>query len=1541
MANVTLNIKVNTVLDSGAFSAVTTKLKTAFESVANAMQPGKAAELASQFTTTATSAGKFATGVTEAAVKVDGLKQKVDEFAGLTIDKFGKVRDEQGRFAKGFEVIGGEIKKAGDGAGTNFFSGLKKSFAEGQSAGAAGGGIFGSIASSLGSLINPAGLATAAVGLLTAGFLQTVTIGKEFETGLAAVSAITGITGTKLDDIGNRAQDLAAKFGGSASTQLTSFQGVLSRFGADLAKYPKDLGAVSESINVLAKAGGIDAATSMDTLTTAMLQFGVNTSNSAELAAESARFINVMAASARVGAAEIPQVGEAVKVAGVAMKGAKVSFEEGNAAIQVLAAGGKVGAEAGTALRNVLGKIAGEEVIPKEALSKLKSLGVDMKLVSDTSLPVAERFKELSKASKDATAFAQVFGAENAAAATILANGAGTIAQWTEEITGTSDATIQATVNMATLSEQLERGKASIENLAIDSYKVLSPILSGLISSVTGAFGLVSDALGPIFSKLSTTIGGVFSRLSSIVAPILGIFGGIVITQIVATFSAAATVLNVFYETGVKVFDKIVAALQPLIGAFKSAFGITDDVQKTFDPLKTLQSILGGVTDAIGAAGAILSEIGGLLAEVLGVGINIVVGAFELLFKAVKATVDVFSPAKSAIADTGAAVQKTGGFFDTFVNIVKTAPDFIRAVTAGFKAFVGAIGDVITNFSFEKLKDLISGKTALEAFNGSVNATNTAKNLALTEKQFQDTRDRIQAIADLANKNYSEREIKAYAEQRKISVDAARAELIQKQINAVNDLEAQKTSALTRLQQREQAGQIEKQAAQKIREEIQSINLAAKKKEDDDEAAIDAKSAETKKARKVKELKDLSDEINKVRLENSKIVSDMSVKEETDEATRARSAAEEKANNAVQAVRNEAAKVAAEENVSNAQRNELLAELMRKEQLTIEQGYAERLVVERKLASDALTQRRQATLAAARAEVDAQKAVIEEKSELLKAAADADRRAELVVQVAQEKARLVALQGEEEKAAIEAKNKKLGDAEKALVEARANQEVAAFRAAQEKAKNAVLDSLGDATIGAGSGFGISQSTAQMIQDAQAEVDAAQAAFDEVRAAVVSTDSAIVAAAKKAQAEQTKILKEATAERDKIILDSSAVYRTALAIQLNLEKQFSDDAIAERKRIAAENDKALQSAEEALFTSLKNRTLDEKGYYSAINDLEKKRAAAASDSMNFLKVANTALVDALKESAAGARQTISEAQKLIRDSYSKTEKDAKGSYKNEEERTAARSQLYEGLALNMGLTFAGMVASGEDAVSAAQKVVLGAAADFLTAMMPTWVAGIFGSFATSGPIGIALAGLATGVLIGLVQAAKAALVGAHHGVIGIDENYNVRPSHEDTIPVMVRKNESIITPEGTNANRDLLEFINRTGRPAEDYFAKAKGYDSPELKSAVQALEQKNNQLETALAASRAKIREFENAFAVSRENYSSVRDTAVNVSVQSSRAVNSDALVMELRQQTVALVNDNKSLRAQLRQEARVREGQPAPKVNVQVVMPNTINQNW
>lgn len=321
------------------------------------------------------------------------------------------------------------------------------------------------------------------------GLSDAIAAGTNFETALQSVSAVTGVTGDGLNDLGERAKNLALQFGGSATTQLEAFQTVLSKFGPDLAKTPEALGTVSESVNLLAKAAGLDAKASVDALSNSMLQFGVDASDPARLAQESGRFINVLAASAKVGAAEIPQVAEAILQAGVAAKGANLSFEETNAAIQQLAVGGKVGSEAGVALRNVIGLLIkqggpGEEALAKVGLSA-QELGKTL-----TTQGLASALEQLrggvDKLGSDAekAAFkATLFGTENASAAGILLDGVENIKAFTEGVTGTDEALTQAAINSDTLAARFDKFKAAIEVGLINAFQAVTPIVKALFDN--------------------------------------------------------------------------------------------------------------------------------------------------------------------------------------------------------------------------------------------------------------------------------------------------------------------------------------------------------------------------------------------------------------------------------------------------------------------------------------------------------------------------------------------------------------------------------------------------------------------------------------------------------------------------------------------------------------------------------------------------------------------------------------------------------------------------------------------------------------------------------------------------------------------------------------------------------------------------------------------------------------------------------------------------------------------------------------------------
>ena len=561
----------------------------------------------------------------------------------------------------------------------------------------------------------------AAAGKIVEGFQFVIDKGSEFQTNLANLSAITGVSGADLDNFGDKAKELAAKFGGDATSQLGAFQGVLSKFGPQLADTPESLNQVTENINLLAKAAGLDAAASMDSLTTSMLQFGIDASDPARLAAESGRFINVLAASAKEGAAEIPQVAEAVRQAGVAASGANISFEETNAAIQALAIGGKVGSEAGIGLRNVIGGLVKTSGPGAEALASV-GLSIDGlgKTLTEKGLSAAltELQSGVNKFATDAekAAFmATLFGTENASSAGILLKNASTIQDLTTKITGTSEATRQAEVNMATFSEFMSRVSATISNAAISIFQGFSKAFS-LIGELT------SGTVGPAIESIS----GYFERMWSVVEPILMIIGGAIIAGIVTTINVAATAIDVAYNIMIQAFDAIKGALMPLVDTFLSVFGLDGATGKSIDVMQIFKDALSTVGSVLSGIGDVLKLVGGFIIELLITPINIAVSIFSSLVKGISAAIDWFKEFIGINKETSKQVENTGGFIEWLRGAFNNIKGTIGGVTEAFKEIKIVISEffvALTNFNIgEALEKLTKiGERVGKAYNAGFN----------------------------------------------------------------------------------------------------------------------------------------------------------------------------------------------------------------------------------------------------------------------------------------------------------------------------------------------------------------------------------------------------------------------------------------------------------------------------------------------------------------------------------------------------------------------------------------------------------------------------------------------------------------------------------------------------------------------------------------------------------------------------------------------------------------------------------------------------
>jgi TP901 family phage tail tape measure protein len=311
--------------------------------------------------------------------------------------------------------------------------------------------------------------------------------GIRYEQTLAEVSAITGVAGAGLDKMGDSARAAANVFGGSVVPQLNAAKGILSELGPQMAADQAAMDSATASVNILSKSMGGDTVGAMKALTTGVQQFGVDTSNTQLVAKAMSYEMNVMAAAANAGAAEVPQIADALRLSGIAAAGAKVSFVETNAAIQVLAQGGLKGAEAGTALRNVLAKLGEGRFMPKDIQKELKAAGVDINVMADKSRTLGQRLAEVKKIQGDSALVSKLFGLENQNAANILMRGTDALAGYEKSISGTNAATDAANTIMNTHASRMDKAKALWENLGISIFQATEPYLPFIQNSAEAA----------------------------------------------------------------------------------------------------------------------------------------------------------------------------------------------------------------------------------------------------------------------------------------------------------------------------------------------------------------------------------------------------------------------------------------------------------------------------------------------------------------------------------------------------------------------------------------------------------------------------------------------------------------------------------------------------------------------------------------------------------------------------------------------------------------------------------------------------------------------------------------------------------------------------------------------------------------------------------------------------------------------------------------------------------------------------------------------
>lgn len=306
---------------------------------------------------------------------------------------------------------------------------------------------------------------------------------RDFEQSMADLSALTGLVGDDLKRLGEVARKTGVDSGLGATGAVEAFKLLASQIQVDDIGMDGLIKLQKETIT-LSQAAGMSMADAANAMAGTINQFGLQ-------ADEANRVINVLAAGSKYGAAEIPDLALSFKVVGAAANAAGLNIESTAGAIEVLSKNNLKGAEAGTALRNILLKMQTE-------------MGVDF---NKTSL--SEALTKLKPKYKDATYMSKLFGMENMAAAQFLVANADKVADMTTKVTDTRTATEQAAISTDTWNHRLKVQAARFNEWSMR----LTETAPGIMNFIqVGSQGLsMLTSLAPLFSGVLAGVKGVAS----------------------------------------------------------------------------------------------------------------------------------------------------------------------------------------------------------------------------------------------------------------------------------------------------------------------------------------------------------------------------------------------------------------------------------------------------------------------------------------------------------------------------------------------------------------------------------------------------------------------------------------------------------------------------------------------------------------------------------------------------------------------------------------------------------------------------------------------------------------------------------------------------------------------------------------------------------------------------------------------------------------------------------------------------------------------
>ena len=341
-----------------------------------------------------------------------------------------------------------------------------------------------------------------AMGIGLAGaFALAVGAAAKFDKQMSEVGAVSNATGQDLERLRQAALQAGADTAYSA-TEAAKAEAELAKAGLSTSQILG--GALTGSLS-LAAAGSLDLAESADIAAKTMNVFKLQGKDVGHIA-------DVLSAAANKSATDVHELGEAIKMGGLASAAAGISLEETVGTLSAFADRALVGSDAGTSLKTMLMML---QAPTDKAASLMEELGINAYDANGNFVGTVDLAGQLQRQLGGLTqeqrnaALAQIFGADAMRAANVLYEvGEAKLQDYVKAVDDQGAAAEVAAKKMDNLAGDVEKLKGSLETMAIEAG---SGANSGLRILVQAAGALVDEVgeLPPILGSTVTVMAGV------------------------------------------------------------------------------------------------------------------------------------------------------------------------------------------------------------------------------------------------------------------------------------------------------------------------------------------------------------------------------------------------------------------------------------------------------------------------------------------------------------------------------------------------------------------------------------------------------------------------------------------------------------------------------------------------------------------------------------------------------------------------------------------------------------------------------------------------------------------------------------------------------------------------------------------------------------------------------------------------------------------------------------------------------------------------